>query len=172
MGYNHLQIVRVVRMLPYHASKHTTQAPQIERVIIILEIHQQLWALEIPALNQLVHQPVQQKRAPEVNLTAVPIATSEIRRKKPYWRIAPVARPCTPQTSLTLLLWLGSFHLAISKTSSNKTSETVSVFDYHLPQIELSHWKLFTLYSQLYSRAHMRLRRVLRKFASPKEGWE
>jgi len=36
----------------YHASKHATQAPHVKRVVIILQINQQLRALEVPVLQQ------------------------------------------------------------------------------------------------------------------------
>ncbi len=32
----------------YHAGKHATKGPHVERVIVLLHVHEELWTFEVP----------------------------------------------------------------------------------------------------------------------------
>ena len=37
----------IVFSKPYHGREHASQAPHVQAIIVLLEIHEKLWALEI-----------------------------------------------------------------------------------------------------------------------------
>lgn len=62
---------------PYHASKHCSQAPHIERVIVFLEVNKQLGAFEVARGNTDV---VLSARV--VELSQTPVDQTELRKMK------------------------------------------------------------------------------------------